>query len=180
MQAAGMCPADVPSQGAVLCGPIVENATEFVSLWLFLLEAPGSRCELIWPGSCSSLALWCLMMSVTPTRGCLLDLPWEDILVPHILCHLPLEQLLSLQRVSKSFQSLIQLYLANMRCFDSSQVLDGSEAGGGHRYPTALGLTEEYQCEEKKPLARKVVSAQELGLMVQVSNWTDGLKEERQ
>ncbi|NXI01665.1 FXL15 protein, partial [Pachycephala philippinensis] len=67
-------------------------------------------------------ALWCLMMSVTPTRGCLLDLPWEDILVPHILCHLPLQQLLSLQRVSKSFQSLIQLYLANMRCFDSSQI----------------------------------------------------------
>ncbi|RMC11610.1 hypothetical protein DUI87_11731 [Hirundo rustica rustica] len=70
----------------------------------------------------SSLALWCLMMSLTPTRGCLLDLPWEDILVPHILCHLPLQQLLSLQRVSKSFQSLIQLYLANMRCFDSSQI----------------------------------------------------------
>uniref|UniRef100_U3JXX0 F-box/LRR-repeat protein 15 n=2 Tax=Ficedula albicollis TaxID=59894 RepID=U3JXX0_FICAL len=85
-------------------------------------EAPSSRCELILPGSCSSLALWCLMMSVTPTRGCLLDLPWEDILVPHILCHLPLQQLLSLQRVSKSFQSLIQLYLANMRCFDSSQI----------------------------------------------------------
>ncbi|XP_065264616.1 F-box/LRR-repeat protein 15 [Emys orbicularis] len=55
-------------------------------------------------------------------RGHLLDLPWEDILVPHILCHLPLRQLLSLQRVSKSFQTLIQLYLANMRCFDSSQV----------------------------------------------------------
>ncbi|KFP72037.1 F-box/LRR-repeat protein 15, partial [Acanthisitta chloris] len=67
-------------------------------------------------------ALWCLMMSVIPSRGCLLDLPWEDILVPHILCHLPLQQLLSLQRVSKSFQSLIQLYLANMRCFDSSQI----------------------------------------------------------
>lgn len=70
------------------------------------------------------------MMSLTPSRGCLLDLPWEDILVPHILCHLPLQQLLSLQRVSKSFQSLVQLYLANMRSFDSSQVLDGSEAGG--------------------------------------------------
>lgn len=83
-------------------------------------------------------------MSVTPTRGCLLDLPWEDILVPHILCHLPLQQLLSLQRVSKSFQSLIQLYLANMRCFDSSQVLDGSEAGGGNRCPTALELTGEH------------------------------------
>uniref|UniRef100_A0A8C9LAY6 F-box/LRR-repeat protein 15 n=1 Tax=Pavo cristatus TaxID=9049 RepID=A0A8C9LAY6_PAVCR len=54
--------------------------------------------------------------------GCLLDLPWEDILVPHILCHLPLQQLLGLQRVSKAFQALVQLYLANMRCFDSSQV----------------------------------------------------------
>ncbi|XP_039403396.1 F-box/LRR-repeat protein 15 isoform X2 [Mauremys reevesii] len=55
-------------------------------------------------------------------RGHLLDLPWEDILVPHILCHLSLRQLLSLQRVSKAFQTLIQLYLADMRCFDSSQV----------------------------------------------------------
>jgi len=70
-------------------------------------------------------------MSLAPSRGCLLDLPWEDILVPHVLCHLPLQQLLSLQRVSKSFQSLIQLYLANMRCFDSTQVSGGSE-GDAH------------------------------------------------
>uniref|UniRef100_A0A8V0ZFG7 F-box/LRR-repeat protein 15 n=1 Tax=Gallus gallus TaxID=9031 RepID=A0A8V0ZFG7_CHICK len=61
-------------------------------------------------------------MSLTPSRGCLLDLPWEDILVPHVLCHLPLQQLLGLQRVSKAFQALVQLYLANMRCFDSSQI----------------------------------------------------------
>ncbi|XP_029464972.1 F-box/LRR-repeat protein 15 [Rhinatrema bivittatum] len=57
--------------------------------------------------------------------GCslhLLDLPWEDILIPHILCHLPVQQLLRLQRVSKPFQSLIQLYLANCRCFDSTQI----------------------------------------------------------
>lgn len=126
------------SQGAVPCGRIEGIVAESESFFLAVLETPGSRCELILPGSCGSLALWCLMMSVTPTRGCLLDLPWEDILVPHILCHLPLQQLLSLQRVSKSFQSLIQLYLANMRCFDSSQVLDGSEAGRGHRCPTAL------------------------------------------
>ncbi|XP_060550972.1 F-box/LRR-repeat protein 15 isoform X1 [Pantherophis guttatus] len=51
-----------------------------------------------------------------------LDLPWEDILFPHILSHLPLRQLLSLQRVSKCFRNLIQLYLTNLRCFDSSQV----------------------------------------------------------
>uniref|UniRef100_A0ABM5G067 F-box/LRR-repeat protein 15 n=1 Tax=Pogona vitticeps TaxID=103695 RepID=A0ABM5G067_9SAUR len=51
-----------------------------------------------------------------------LDLPWEDVLFPHILSYLPLKQLLILQRVSKAFQSLIQLYLTNMRCFDSSQV----------------------------------------------------------
>lgn len=169
------------SHGAVPCGLALETSLSLsLSFWLFLLEAPGSRCELILPGFCSSLAFWCLMMSVTPSRGCLLDLPWEDILVPHILCHLPLQQLLSLQRVSKSFQSLIQLYLANMRCFDSSQVLDGSEDGGGHRCPTALELTGEHLCGEKKPLAKRVVSAQELGLMVRVSNWTDGLREERQ
>ncbi|XP_030059408.1 F-box/LRR-repeat protein 15 [Microcaecilia unicolor] len=52
----------------------------------------------------------------------LLDLPWEDVLIPHVLCHLPVQQLLRLQRVSKLFQSLIELYLANCRCFDSTQV----------------------------------------------------------
>ncbi|XP_014340492.1 F-box/LRR-repeat protein 15 [Latimeria chalumnae] len=52
----------------------------------------------------------------------LLDLPWEDILLPHVLCHIPLRQLMILQRVSKLFSDLIQLYLANCRCFDTSQV----------------------------------------------------------
>ncbi|XP_030257068.1 F-box/LRR-repeat protein 15 isoform X2 [Sparus aurata] len=56
-------------------------------------------------------------------RTChLLDLPWEDVLVPHILCHLPLQHLVSLQRVSKQFHSLIQVYLANCRTFDLSMV----------------------------------------------------------
>nr|XP_056706535.1 F-box/LRR-repeat protein 15 [Euleptes europaea] len=54
-------------------------------------------------------------------RKKLLDLPWEDILFPHVLSHLPLRQLLSLQRVSRAFQALIQLYLTNMRCFDAAQ-----------------------------------------------------------
>lgn len=48
----------------------------------------------------------------------LLDLPWEDVLVPHVLCYLPLQQLVSLQRVSKQFHNLIQVYLANCRTFD--------------------------------------------------------------
>ncbi|XP_054839629.1 F-box/LRR-repeat protein 15 [Eublepharis macularius] len=56
------------------------------------------------------------------SRKQLLDLPWEDVLFPHILSYLPLRQLLSLQRVSKAFQTLIQLYLTNMRCFDAGQV----------------------------------------------------------
>lgn len=51
MQVAGMCPADVPSRGAIPCGLIVENTAESESFWLFLLEAPGTRCELILPGS---------------------------------------------------------------------------------------------------------------------------------
>ena len=56
-------------------------------------------------------------------RRChILDLPWEDVLVPHILCHLPLRHIASLQRVSKQFQALIQVYLANCRNFDLSQV----------------------------------------------------------
>lgn len=52
----------------------------------------------------------------------LLDLPWEDVLIPHILCYLPLQQLVSLQRVSKQFQDLIQVYLANCRTFDLPSV----------------------------------------------------------
>lgn len=52
----------------------------------------------------------------------LLDLPWEDVLVPHILCHVPLQNLVSLQRVSKQFHSLVQIYLANCRTFDLSPI----------------------------------------------------------
>lgn len=52
----------------------------------------------------------------------LLDLPWEDVLIPHILCYLPLQQLVSLQRVSKQFHNLIQVYLANCRTFDLPSV----------------------------------------------------------
>uniref|UniRef100_A0A667XNR1 F-box/LRR-repeat protein 15 n=1 Tax=Myripristis murdjan TaxID=586833 RepID=A0A667XNR1_9TELE len=56
-------------------------------------------------------------------RKChLLDLPWEDVLVQHILCYLPLRHLVSLQRVSKQFHSLIQVYLAKCRTFDLSQI----------------------------------------------------------
>uniref|UniRef100_A0A3P9KBT0 F-box/LRR-repeat protein 15 n=1 Tax=Oryzias latipes TaxID=8090 RepID=A0A3P9KBT0_ORYLA len=50
----------------------------------------------------------------------LLDLPWEDVLIPHILCHLPLHHLVRLQRVSKQFHSLIQVYLSNCRTFHLS------------------------------------------------------------
>ncbi|XP_056326166.1 F-box/LRR-repeat protein 15 [Danio aesculapii] len=51
----------------------------------------------------------------------LLDLPWEDVLVSHVFCHLPLRLLVSLQRVSKTFRSLIQVYLDNCRTFDPAQ-----------------------------------------------------------
>uniref|UniRef100_A0A8D0HGC6 F-box/LRR-repeat protein 15 n=1 Tax=Sphenodon punctatus TaxID=8508 RepID=A0A8D0HGC6_SPHPU len=71
------------------------------------MEPPGDACE----GE-----------EVPPRpRRHLLELPWEDVLVPHVLCYLPLRQLLSLQRVSKAFQALIQLYLTNMRCLDLGQ-----------------------------------------------------------
>ncbi|KAI3365182.1 hypothetical protein L3Q82_010277, partial [Scortum barcoo] len=56
------------------------------------------------------------------SRCHLLDLPWEDVLVSHILCYLPLQHLVSLQRVSKQFHSLIQVYLANCRTFDLSLI----------------------------------------------------------
>ncbi|XP_020778937.1 F-box/LRR-repeat protein 15 [Boleophthalmus pectinirostris] len=50
----------------------------------------------------------------------LLDLPWEDVLVPRVLSLVPLQTLMQLQRVSKQFHSLIQLYLANCRDFHLS------------------------------------------------------------
>ncbi|XP_062859690.1 F-box/LRR-repeat protein 15 [Trichomycterus rosablanca] len=58
------------------------------------------------------------------TAGCkyqLLDLPWEDVLVTHVLCYLPLRHLASLQRVSRTFRSLIQVYLANCRTFNTAE-----------------------------------------------------------
>ncbi|KAM9065632.1 F-box/LRR-repeat protein 15 isoform 5-T5 [Sarcophilus harrisii] len=61
----------------------------------------------------------------------LLDLPWEDVLLPHILSRVPLRQLLHLQRVSKAFQALVQLHLARLRSFDSAQV--GNKGRGGGR-----------------------------------------------
>ncbi|XP_051897449.1 F-box/LRR-repeat protein 15 isoform X1 [Pristis pectinata] len=60
---------------------------------------------------------WCSKSS----RCQLLELPWEDVLVPHVLCHLPLCQLVCLQRVSKQFRALIQVYLANCHSLDTSQ-----------------------------------------------------------
>ncbi|KAJ8365709.1 hypothetical protein SKAU_G00145400 [Synaphobranchus kaupii] len=52
----------------------------------------------------------------------LLDLPWEDVLVTHIFCYLPLRHLISLQRVSRQFHSFIQVYLANCHTFDFTQI----------------------------------------------------------
>ncbi|XP_074089923.1 F-box/LRR-repeat protein 15 isoform X1 [Macrotis lagotis] len=61
----------------------------------------------------------------------LLDLPWEDVLLPHILSRVPLRQLLHLQRVSRAFQALVQLHLARLRSFDSAQVTPPSRGGRG-------------------------------------------------
>uniref|UniRef100_A0A8C9QLV2 F-box/LRR-repeat protein 15 n=1 Tax=Spermophilus dauricus TaxID=99837 RepID=A0A8C9QLV2_SPEDA len=52
----------------------------------------------------------------------LLDLPWEDVLLPHVLNRVPLRQLLRLQRVSRAFRALVQLHLAGLRRFDAAQV----------------------------------------------------------
>ncbi|KAM6185901.1 F-box/LRR-repeat protein 15 [Rhynchocyon petersi] len=52
----------------------------------------------------------------------LLDLPWEDVLLPHVLSWVPLRQLLQLQRVSRAFRALVQLHLAGLRRFDAAQV----------------------------------------------------------
>ncbi|XP_015267680.1 PREDICTED: F-box/LRR-repeat protein 15, partial [Gekko japonicus] len=51
----------------------------------------------------------------------LLDLPWEDVLLPHVLSRLPLRHLLRLQRVSRAFRALVHLRLANLRAFDAAQ-----------------------------------------------------------
>lgn len=55
----------------------------------------------------------------------LLDLPWEDVLLPHVLNRVPLCQLLRLQRVSRAFRALVQLHLAGLRRFDAAQVSRG-------------------------------------------------------
>ncbi|KAM8782445.1 F-box/LRR-repeat protein 15 isoform 1-T1 [Rhynchonycteris naso] len=57
----------------------------------------------------------------------LLDLPWEDVLLPHVLSRVPLSQLLRLQRVSRAFRALVQLHLAGLRRFDAAQVSWGPE-----------------------------------------------------
>ncbi|KAF6108731.1 F-box and leucine rich repeat protein 15 [Phyllostomus discolor] len=57
----------------------------------------------------------------------LLDLPWEDVLLPHILSQVPLCQLLQLQRVSRAFRALVQLHLAGLRRFDAAEVSLGLE-----------------------------------------------------
>lgn len=63
-----------------------------------------------------------VMEEVKTHRYQLLDLPWEDILVPHILSLVPLRHLMQLQIVSKQFQALVQLYVANCRHFTASEV----------------------------------------------------------
>ncbi|XP_060096947.1 F-box/LRR-repeat protein 15 [Heteronotia binoei] len=51
----------------------------------------------------------------------LLDLPWEDVLVPLVLPRLPLPLLLRAQRVSRAFRTLVRLHLAALRTFRASQ-----------------------------------------------------------
>lgn len=65
----------------------------------------------------------------------LLDLPWEDVLLPHVLSRVPLRQLLRLQRVSRAFRALVQLHLAGLRRFDAAQVRAGGQnpAPSGYR-----------------------------------------------
>nr|XP_061807649.1 F-box/LRR-repeat protein 15-like [Nerophis lumbriciformis] len=53
----------------------------------------------------------------TPTCR-LLSLPWEDVLVAHILSYLPLKQLFALQRVSKRFCELIRLFFSKCTTFE--------------------------------------------------------------
>ncbi|XP_044275981.1 F-box/LRR-repeat protein 15 [Varanus komodoensis] len=110
-------------------------------------EAERWRTELGAP--CPSLQQECLNAR---GRKQFLDLPWEDVLFPHILSYLPLRQLVQLQRVSKTFQCLIQRYLTNMRCFDSSQV--------GPRFPRAAF----------RSLLKEVVLLQQLALR-NCSDW---------
>ncbi|XP_054622403.1 F-box/LRR-repeat protein 15 isoform X2 [Dunckerocampus dactyliophorus] len=69
------------------------------------------------------------MKEEAKTRTCrLLDLPWEDVLVAHILSCLPFRQLVCLQRVNKEFRRLIRLYFAKCRSFDPIQLSIPKEA----------------------------------------------------
>lgn len=78
-------------------------------------------------------------LSGVARRPRLLDLPWEDVLVPHILRRLPLRQLLRLQRVSKAFRAAVQLHLANLRRFDASQVRAGAGLRARGKAPARSG-----------------------------------------
>nr|XP_042120645.1 F-box/LRR-repeat protein 15 isoform X2 [Peromyscus maniculatus bairdii] len=72
----------------------------------------------------------------------LLDLPWEDVLLPHVLNWVPLRQLLRLQRVSRAFRALVQLHLAGLRRFDAAQVSRGPDPAPARvsRSPAPAGV----------------------------------------
>ncbi|CAN0439372.1 unnamed protein product [Lampetra planeri] len=55
-------------------------------------------------------------------RRSLLELPWEDVLIPHVLSRLPLAQLLQLQCVCRRFRELVRLHLSAAHSLDLSQV----------------------------------------------------------
>ncbi|XP_034049341.1 F-box/LRR-repeat protein 15-like [Thalassophryne amazonica] len=51
----------------------------------------------------------------------LLDLPWEDVLVPHVFCYFTLQQLVRLQRVSTDFYTLMQICLSKCKTFEMTR-----------------------------------------------------------
>ncbi|EPQ15185.1 F-box/LRR-repeat protein 15 [Myotis brandtii] len=63
----------------------------------------------------------------------LLDLPWEDVLLPHVLSRVPLCQLLRLQRVSRAFRALELDLTACRQLKDEAIVYLAQRRGAGLR-----------------------------------------------
>ncbi|XP_034050313.1 F-box/LRR-repeat protein 15 [Thalassophryne amazonica] len=61
------------------------------------------------------------MAEEAPKQSCyLLDLPWEDVLVPHVFCYFTLQQLVRLRRVSRDFYKIMQICLSKRKTFEIS------------------------------------------------------------
>ena len=51
---------------------------------------------------------------------CLTDLPWDDVLIPLILSHLPISTIFDLRQVNTKFQQIVDRYFETASSLDNS------------------------------------------------------------